>query len=72
MFTGSVTSASCSGTVVMQSYQCSLFFITFCNFLNKMHDIAGPTKRSKADAKLGFVNRLMANRRIFMESINAD
>jgi hypothetical protein len=42
MFTSSFTSASHSGSVLVQSYQCSLFLITLCNFLKKISRIMGP------------------------------
>jgi hypothetical protein len=61
--TSLVTSASRSGSVVMQSYQCSLSFITLCNFLNNISKIMGPTMQAKQELKLG------SNRRHFMEKL---
>jgi hypothetical protein len=56
MFTSLVTSANLSCSVVVQSYECSLFFIVFCNFLNKINEIMGRTIKSKGNAKTGCVN----------------
>jgi hypothetical protein len=72
MFAISVTSASHSGGVVVQSYQCSLFFISFCDFLNKISEIMIPTMKSKANVKIGFINQLIANWWQFMEPIDID
>jgi hypothetical protein len=69
--TSSVTSASHSDSVVVQSYQCSLFFTTFCNFKNRISKIISPTMKSKANVKIGVVNQRIANRR-FMEPSNVD
>jgi hypothetical protein len=57
MFTSSVTSASHSDSVVVQAYQCSLFLLTLCSFLNKISEIMDPTIKSKANVKTGFVNQ---------------
>jgi hypothetical protein len=54
-FTSSVTSASCSGSVVVQSYKFSLIFTTVCDFLNKIDDMES-TMKNKAKVKIGFVN----------------
>jgi hypothetical protein len=48
MYTSSVTPASHTGSVSIQSYQCSMFFITFCNFLNKSSDIMDHKTKNKA------------------------
>jgi hypothetical protein len=72
MFTSSVTWASHSGSVAVQSYQCSLILITFCDLLNKISEIMGRIMKSKINVKIGFVSHLVANRRLFMEPVNAD
>jgi hypothetical protein len=65
ILTGSVTSASCSGSVAVQSYRCSLFFMACCNFLNKTSEIIGPYMKSKANAEIWFVNgRIVYGRRL--------
>jgi hypothetical protein len=71
-FTSSVTSASHSGSVVAQSYQSSLFFITFCNLLNKIGKIMVYTMKGKANAETGFVNQGFTNRRHFLETFYVD
>jgi hypothetical protein len=64
MFTGSVTSARHSGSVVVQSYQRSLLFVTLCNFLYNIITLVKMwALQWKANAKTGFVNRQIANRR---------
>jgi hypothetical protein len=61
-FTSSVTLVSHSSSLVVQSHQYSLFIITFCNFLNKMSEILGPTMKSKAMLKLvSLTNELLIN-----------
>jgi hypothetical protein len=70
MFTSQVTPASHSGSVIVQSYQYSLFFITFCNLLNNVSEIIGPTVKNKANAKTGFVNRRIFNLRRVTEPVN--
>jgi hypothetical protein len=49
----SVASASPCNSVVVQHYQCRLFFITFCKFLCKISKIMGPTIKAKQMLKLG-------------------
>jgi hypothetical protein len=63
--------ASHSVSVVVQSY-CSLFLITFCNFLNRISEIMDHTMNIKADVQAGLVNQRIVNRRLFMEPIKAD
>jgi hypothetical protein len=72
MFSSSVTLDSHSGSVVVQSYQCSLFFITFCSFLNKISEVVGPTMKNKANVEIEFINQLISNCCHFMEPLNAD
>jgi hypothetical protein len=72
MFRSSVTSASHSGNVVVQSYQCSPFSIIFLNVLNKISEIMDPTMKIKANANIGSVYRRIANQQGFMEPINVD
>jgi hypothetical protein len=54
-FTSSFTSANCNWycNLVVQSYQCSLFFIRFRNFLNKISEIMGRTMKIKELLTLG-------------------
>jgi hypothetical protein len=59
-FTSSVTSASYSGNVAVESYQCSLFFITFRNFSSKIGKIICPTMKAKQIQKfLSLTNGLL-------------
>jgi hypothetical protein len=72
MFTRSVTSASNSGSVIGQCNQYSLILITFYKPLNKISEIMGPAVKHKANAKIYFVKRRIANRRIFVEPTDFD
>jgi hypothetical protein len=54
MFTSSITSASHSGSVVVQAYHCSLFFVTFCNetLTNGLNRWQGEEDRQQTKAVL--------------------
>jgi hypothetical protein len=54
------------------NWQCSLAFITFCAILSKISEIMGSIMKSKASVKTEFVNRQIANRQRFMETINVN
>jgi hypothetical protein len=51
-----VTQASHSNSVIVQSFQSSLFFITFYNVLNDIDKIMSRTIRSKTHAEMSLVN----------------
>jgi hypothetical protein len=57
MFTSLLTSASHFGNVILTLLTVS---ITFCNFLNRISKIMGPTMKSKAILKMGtLINELL-------------
>jgi hypothetical protein len=64
--------ASHSDSVVEESYRRSLFFITSCNFMNKINIIMDPTMKSKTNAGIGFTNVRISDRRCSMESIKVN
>jgi hypothetical protein len=68
MFTSAATSTMQSHSVVMQSYQGSLF----CNILNKIRELTCPTMNIKASVKIWFSNQRIVNRRLFVKTINND
>jgi hypothetical protein len=47
--------ASHPGSVVVQSYNCSLFFVIFCNILNKISEIMGTMMKSRTVVKIGLL-----------------
>jgi hypothetical protein len=56
IFKSPVISASLSGSLGMQSHQCSLLSITFSNISIKINDITGTTMKNKANATIWFIN----------------
>jgi hypothetical protein len=52
-FDPSTLLASHYGGVAMQSYQYSLFLSAFCNLLNRISEIMGPSMKLKQVLKLG-------------------
>jgi hypothetical protein len=64
------SSAHYSGCVIVQSYRCSLSFITFRNLLNESSEIMGHKMKRKSNVGTGFLIRLVANRRCFKEPIS--
>jgi uncharacterized protein YbdZ (MbtH family) len=53
MFTSAVTSARHSHSVILLSYQCSLFLSRFANFLNKIRRLTCPAMKAKQMLKFG-------------------
>jgi hypothetical protein len=67
IWTSAVTSASHSGSVVMQPYVYALFLVIW-NFLNTINEIVDLTM--KENFKIVFVNQWIANWQCFMAPVS--